>query len=398
MRRPSVTPVLFAALALGCGSASDEQVLPLGLLLSYSGNVAANSINSERALLMAIEAANQVGGVAGRPLKVLARDTGSDPAKVSAPALELEAANVAVIIGPDLPDLAVALRADFAGRTMIMPSFTTASSSHKPHPWFVMGAGTGQVACELHAQLQAAMPQKPLVISGPNGYDSALAWVLTSRYGIPQIFLPGEEPSNTRTVQPIIEFGADAYVLTAPAPAASSLFYTLAALDRLGPPTRWFLSPSLHTPALLENIPRGLLEGTIGVSAVKTDAVGTFGQAFEDRWKDRPLDDAYPFFDAGAIALLALERAVAKSGVIPEGAGLSEHIVAVTRPGGTQLGWDGLQTGLGLVRAGQEVEYIGLTGPLNFDASGRTAAAHTSWWTISGHSFQTIPNPSGCPQ
>jgi len=398
MRSTGIRIRTLAALALAAGCQADrpDDALPIGLLLSYSGDLAASSINSERAFLMAVQAANLAGGVAGRPITVLARDTGSDPAKVTQPALELVAAQAAVIVGPDMPDLAVALRIGFSQRTLILPSFTTSSNDHKPHGWFVMGAGPSTVACELFAQVAGSGAKKPLLLSGTNAYDSDLAFALTGQYGVPEIFLPGEVPSNNKTVQPILDFQADAYILTTAPPAASSLFYTLAALDQLGDPNRWFLSPSLHTPALLENVPRGLLEGARGVSAVQTDISGGFQDSFNRRWQDRPLDNAYPFYDAGAVAVLALQRAVSRTGLLPEGSGLGPHIVAVTNPGGVQVGWDQIGTGLQHLRAGQEVEYIGLTGPLRYDSSGRTTSASTHWWTIRGHTFEPIPRPASC--
>src|SRR5205814_9227432 len=61
---------------LGCGAPAEaDHPIPIGLLLSYSGPLAANSVNSERAVLMAVEAVNAAGGVTGRPLSVLPRDT-----------------------------------------------------------------------------------------------------------------------------------------------------------------------------------------------------------------------------------------------------------------------------------------------------------------------------------
>jgi ABC-type branched-subunit amino acid transport system substrate-binding protein len=54
--------------SLAC-EAPPEDAIPIGLLLSYTGDPAANSINSERALRMAIEEANAAGGVAGRPVR-----------------------------------------------------------------------------------------------------------------------------------------------------------------------------------------------------------------------------------------------------------------------------------------------------------------------------------------
>src|SRR3954447_23202615 len=132
-----VVPVLAL---VGCGSSAPDRPVTVGLLLSYSGNLAANSINSERGLSMAIEAANRAGGISGRPVAVLARDSGSDPSKVTPPARQLVEAGAAILIGPDTPDLAVELKALLAERTLIMPSFATSSNFAKPHSWFVMGA------------------------------------------------------------------------------------------------------------------------------------------------------------------------------------------------------------------------------------------------------------------
>lgn len=104
LRAPLVA-VLGLAL-IGCSSGDDEtpdDPLTVGLLLSYTGPLAANSINSERALLMAIEAANEAGGLGGREIEVMARDTRSDPRQVTRPARELQEAGAAIVIGPTPP-------------------------------------------------------------------------------------------------------------------------------------------------------------------------------------------------------------------------------------------------------------------------------------------------------
>src|SRR4051812_15692148 len=160
-------------------------------MLSFSGYLAASSINSERALLMAIESVNAAGGVQGqqgaRPLRVVARDTRSDPAKVAEPARELLAQNVAVMIGPDTTDLVTQLRGVLTTRTVILPSFTTASDvEFKPPSWFVIGAGISRVACELVTQVRKDGRAKPMVIVNPSGYNSSIAWVLGNSYGMPK--------------------------------------------------------------------------------------------------------------------------------------------------------------------------------------------------------------------
>src|SRR3954465_9066789 len=125
----------FCLLGAGaCGdmpaSPPDPDDIPVGLLLSFSGYNAANSINSERALIMALEAANAAGGIEGRKLRVMAKDTRSRPgATVAEPASELFQAGAAILIGPDTIDLVTQLRPFLTEeqRTILLPSFGTAS-------------------------------------------------------------------------------------------------------------------------------------------------------------------------------------------------------------------------------------------------------------------------------
>ena len=67
MRWQSRALVALALIAaLGCGEPEPEpETIPIGLLLSYTGYLSADSINSERALLMAIGTANDGGGHRG---------------------------------------------------------------------------------------------------------------------------------------------------------------------------------------------------------------------------------------------------------------------------------------------------------------------------------------------
>jgi branched-chain amino acid transport system substrate-binding protein len=388
----------------GCGE-PEENPISIGVLLSYSGYLAANSTNSERALQMAIEAANAAGGIGpvgagqppARPVRIVARDTRSDATRIAKSARELVDADVALFVGPDSVELVVTLVSMLRGYTMMLPSYATAHlPQSRPPWWFVMGAGTARVACELAAQLRADNRTKPLVLVESSGYNSLLGWELTRTYGIPQLLLPTNQPSNKATVQPITAWAADSYVLAALPSSASSLVFSMAAIGALGQPSQWYLSPTLHTPALLETIPKGALAGAHGVAPGTVAGATDFRAHFVARWHDEPLDDAYPFYDAGAVAVLALERAMIREGVVPKGGGLGQHVMAVTNPGGIPVRWNEIAHGMELLRQGQEVEYVGLSGPLEFDLTGQTSGANANWWTIGPAGFETIPNLSDC--
>jgi ABC-type branched-subunit amino acid transport system substrate-binding protein len=397
-RRTALALAMSAALLAGCDEPDDGPAIRVGLLLSYSGHLAPSSTNSERGLRMAFDAANQAGGVGGRRLRLVTRDTRSEAATVGRPAAELVAAGVAMIVGPDLPELAVPLVPALREHTLILPSFATAHSPfRRPDGWFVMGAGTALIACELQAQLKADRRVRPLVLTDPTGYNSLVAWELTRTYGIPQLALSNIETPTTDTVRAIMDHQADAYVLMTSPPAAASLVYAMAALGKLEDPRRWYLSPTLHTPALLETIPKGVLAGARGVAPGTGAGATDFSVAFSARWHEAPLDDAYPFFDAGAVAALALQRAVTREPAVEPGPGLWNHVRAVTRAGGTQVRWHELKKGLELLRDPKnEVEYVGLSGPLQFDISGQTPTASTNWWTVDRDGFLDIPGESDC--
>jgi ABC-type branched-subunit amino acid transport system substrate-binding protein len=398
MKKPGLSlAALAVASTLGCGGQpTPGNTIPVGLLLSYTGYLAANSINSERALLMAIDAANQAGGVQGHPVKVMARDTRSDPTKISAPVRELLAAGVPVFIGPDTHDLINQLRTLLLDRTVLLPSFATASVDFKPPSWFVMGAATARVGCELMAQIRADGHKNPLIILNPSGYNSLLAYDMSNRYGlIKQVVSTDPQAISASTVRPIINTNVDSYILAAFPPSASTLFYALSTVADLHP-SSWYLSPTLHTPVFLDSLPKGALDGAHGVSGGTVAGASDFRAAFQARWQDDPLDDAYPFYDAAAVAVLALERAMVQEGKIPDAAGLRPHVLAVTKAGHTQVHWNELGQGLSLLSTGGEIEYVGLSGLLEFDDSGQTPAVNTKWWTVDDGDFRDRAGESDC--
>ena len=381
--------LVLAALALalhGCDEPPAGEELGIGLLLSYSGHLAANSVNSERALLMAIEAANAAGGVGGRRVQVLARDTGTVPQLAGVAADELLAADVALIIGPDNTDLTAHLRVPLLDRTVILPSLNTTSDVlWKPPTWFVMGPSTARLACELMAQVRVGGGDKPVVFHNQDGQNNFLSWELGLTYGLTKVVLPSDSNLSKETLKRILphitERESGAYILAASPASASALVYALATLDRLDP-DRWYLAPTLHTPAFLESIPKGTFNGAQGVTSGGALGPGEFRVRFASVWQDVPLDDAYAFYDAGAIAVLALQRAFTREGAIPTGTGLTSHIVALTNTGGTRILWNEIGRGLELLRNGEEIEYAGLTGRIEFDEAGHPKHASTKWWRI----------------
>jgi ABC-type branched-subunit amino acid transport system substrate-binding protein len=371
-----------------------ENAIPIGLLLSDT----ASASNSRRAVLMAIDAANQAGGIDGRPVGALAQALPADLLQTEQAARALVDAGVAVTIGPDDFKPLPLLLNPLGGRTMLMPSFTTFDYARfKGLAWFEMGPRPSRFACELVSRYQADGHRTALQIVSPDGYSNQLSWEVALQYAIPRFVLP---PNPTaETMQSLTEAlaGADAYLLMTSPAAAASLINTLGAAGKLGDPARWYLSPTLHTSAFFQSIPGRAMLGAGGVAPGRVAGASAFRARFLARWREEPLDDAYAYYDAGAIAVLAIQRALRNEAAIPRGMGLASHVIGVTRPAGQPVGWDEIDRGLELLRQGREVQYLGVNGELQFDDYARTRTAITRWWTIGEEGFLDAPRRSDCP-
>ena len=122
---------------------------------------------------MAIEAADEAGGLDGKRIRVVARDTHSDPRKAIVPTQELLALDPAVLIGPDYGDVLAHLEMMLAKQTVILPSFATFDYiQYKPHSWFVMGPGPKRFACELVAQARADGHREVVQLVSPNNFNA----------------------------------------------------------------------------------------------------------------------------------------------------------------------------------------------------------------------------------
>jgi len=83
-----------------------------------------------------------------------------------------------------------------------------------------------------------------------------------------------------------------------------------------------------------------------------------------------PLIDAYYYYDALLLSALAMESAAYGQVTIPSSGQVREHIIPTSRGPGTVVEWDDLATGLALVRSGQPVKYMGVSGPVDLTDEG----------------------------
>lgn len=120
---PVLLVLLLFSLFLFSGCRETEPV-SLGFLGSLTGSLSDLGRAGRNAVTLAVEEQNARGGVRGRPLKLLVRDTGQERDRAVARLHELADAGVVAVIGPMTTEIALALREPSAelGLVLISPT------------------------------------------------------------------------------------------------------------------------------------------------------------------------------------------------------------------------------------------------------------------------------------
>jgi branched-chain amino acid transport system substrate-binding protein len=358
--------------------------VPMALLLSYTGSSAANSINSERAVRLAVERINRAGGLGGRSLRLVVRDIQSDGSRTERLFSELVSTEIAAFIGPDAPNVVTQFAEGHRHNTLFLPSVAMSArdSFFGADHWFTFAPHTWTLACAFRRRLTEDGVTRPLILYSPDAFHSELSYALRLTLDAPDraISIPSRAGLTSSEIEDVLRRDADALLLMGFPESAAPVVSELAFRAKMG--TRWYLSPTLDTPRFFEVVPSGALVGARLPKPGRVTEGSAFEAEFRQRWGDGPLDEAYGFYDAAAIAALSLQAALVKTGALPTVDTLGDFVRLVAGPPGAPITWDGLDRGLAMIRAGEDVDYQGLSGQLDFDDRGNPDRTLVQWWRL----------------
>jgi len=400
-RTPQATLPCLILLA-GC-IASDQPATPpnairIGAVLPFSGARAASGVVLETALRLGIADVNAAGGLAGRPLWLDIDDSHSDDVRGTANAFDLIDGNtIPFFIGTEEPKIAYQITSAIKrhGMVHLMPALT-AAQFHDPSAaaaWFRLSPSVSFMACALARHMFATGIAKTEVVVDPDDYSGNFAVkfgaVIRSKGTtvLPTLLVDPRSSSYADTFDTLVRLAPDAVVLMTSPSVAAGLLQEWAARGR---PIKIFLGPTLKDAALLRNVPAGILEGVMGVSADLGERSEEFRTYFEARTTFVPATGSHYYFDAVALLTLAVAEGIAQNGTIPTPALLKEHMLNVSSATGTVVAFDQLAQGLALLAAGQKVSYSGAAGSYVLNALGDSTLNRGTIWQISGSDFVTV--------
>lgn len=180
-----------------------------------------------------------------------------------------------------------------------------------------------------------------------------------------------EQPSYNSEAGQIVADDPDAYVII---DFPETYTRMGAALVRTGEfdPALMFTADGLASDEIPEGVPAESLQGARGTrpgTPEEGNVVAAFDEAFTEAGGERQTFDAQNF---DAVMLCYLGALAAGS---PEGADIAEQLQAVSSPPGTKYNFTQLPQAIEALGNGEDIDFDGVTGPLDFDDNGDPTAA-----------------------
>lgn len=346
------------------------------------------------ALEWARDAVNGAGGVAGRPIALEYADLATTTAAQAADRFLADDGIVAVI-GPDSSAdvFAVADRFIAARKVLISPSASAGD---------IFRAFGGRDYVWRTVESDVAQTETMLAHAGKQGVRRVALWTDFGPYGATFFdwfgFLARElnmdvvgivrrqpdAPDCSASLADAVRAGPE--VLFVATTSIDDIACLLRTAPTLSPATRLFFSDGARYPGLPRQL--GVLaEGMQGTAFAPNPASG-FERAYLADLGKPPPAFAAPAYDALALVAYALERS--------EGAGgpaLAEALKEVVTGRGSATGWNkaGVAEALRRLRAGEQPDVTGATGPLEFDRDRFTDPTQSTFrvWRTRAGGYET---------
>lgn len=409
--------LLLGLTLLCCSPTADpnsSEYIDVGALLPFTGKEAATGRNIEQALILAAEDVNRAGGIEGKQIRILSRDSNSGSERGLENLLGLLYDDkVRYLIGPEENELANEIVSDVKGLDIlnILPGYTSPSIQRTSTQggWLRLAPTSGAVGCAMakHAVQEGAETANVLV--GVDDYNASLASDFGAQFGqlggktLPSVMVDPEASSYVGSISQVFSYKADRTLLIAYPTAASTIITEWVIGGRRG---YWYLSPMLKADVLLLNIPFGALDDFFGLSpslslASECDSndqgyvrcsranAAAFSEHFASRWdQDRPFLASQFYYDAVVLLAMGLQYGLAKEGVIPSTQHLQRYIRGMGNANNEQVSWQQLEQAMAELSSGSRVGLAGAAAEYRFDEYGAAKHVVFDTWTANGQSFQ----------
>ncbi|WP_321507737.1 C13 family peptidase [uncultured Methanoregula sp.] len=361
----------------------------IGVLLPVTGD-----IEIKEPLEWAKDNINREGGIGGRQIELVYKDTGSGNVTLLAREL-LDDPTVHIVIGPPTSDQVYALAPEFiAGEKLLISPETTSGDiirafGRKGYFWRTCGGDVAQVNMILSILKGKGAKKVALLVENTTWGETFYAWTgfFSTEYGLELTSIRQFDPGSSsldRDVADALKTNPDYIIAICRPPDATTI---KRAIDRSGSPAKLFLADASVSP-VLTNSPGAGAEGLEGTSPTADPSTG-FVVAYQEKFGHPPTDYAAPAYDALLLAAYTTARQDASPLESP-----ADSVRKVVYGNGTPQGWDAQESheALSAIRAGETPAISGASGPLDYDTEFGVDPLRTyySHWIVEDGDFRTV--------
>lgn len=388
-----VIPLLLTV-GLGSGGVqAQDEPLKIGTLFPFTGDLSDFGPAFFNSAELAVNQINDGGGVNGQPVELIRGDTATSPQQAVTEATRLiEIEGVSAIVGPAGSGEALPVSESVAGPAGVAvispsatsPALTVANDSGVFFRTTISDAAQGVVIADL------ALEQ---------GYGTACVFYLNNAYGqgLNEAFadrFTAEGGTITAQVpheQEQASYASELATCTADSPdvlvaigypESGGVF--LRELLEAGDAPALLLSDGLRSEDLFAELGWESFAGTVGTSAgaAESDESTAYVSAYEEAYGEMA---SVPYLREVYDAVYLIAAAAQAAGA-NDAASVIAGLQAVASAPGTSFagGVEGWQAAVAALEAGEDVDYVGASGPVDLDDNGDVAKGAITVWAVEG--------------
>ncbi|NJR58587.1 MAG: ABC transporter substrate-binding protein [Cyanobacteria bacterium CRU_2_1] len=377
-------------------SESIEGQLKLGSLLPITGDLAQYGTTMQDSVNLLIETINSCEGALGKPVTLISEDDQTDPAAGASGMTKLaEVDKVAGVIGAAGSAVSSAA-VDIAVRNQVVqispsstsPDFTERAKKGEFNGFWFRTASPDTFQGDALAQLAKQQNlQNVSVLAINNDYGNGLVQAFTTAFKAQGGTVANEanptlyaENATTFDSELTAAFNGnpDAVLIVAYPETGSLILKTAYEQGLLDGETKILLTDGMKTEGIAELVGKGsdgefIVSGVLGTApSAGGPGLDQFKQAYDAKFNREPNVYDPNSWDAAAVLVLASEAAKGNTG-----AAIKDKIREVANPPGEDV--TDVCEALSLVRQGQDINYQGASGTVDFNEEGDVVGAYDIW-------------------
>lgn len=386
-----------ATLLAAVSPAGAADTLKIGVLTSMTGGLAAYGPPILNGALLAESRVNEAGGVLGAPVRIVSRDDQTDPtAAVDAAQKLVSIDRVTVIVGALSSGVTIPVATSVTvpnGVLQISPASTSPEiTALADRDLLFRTVPSDALQCSVLAALAKERGfGRTAVIHVNNSYGEGLAGAYRAAFEAAGgtvtatvAFNPGQA-SYRSEVQKALGGRADALVVVAyPEEGVKIVRQAI----EFGLANRFLFPDGMKAPEVISSVGARHLEGTWGTAPAAASGALTaaFAEAYAARWGQKP---PKPYIDTAFDAVILAALAAARAGA-PDGAALRDSLREVANPPGEKVDFTSLERAFAILAEGGDIDYEGVSGPVDLDRSGDVTGGSYGIWAIEGGAIRDV--------